>query len=80
MKDSRWDNGKLTTEVEAVGGFPLALRFAVPKGFSCAGVTQVPGAVLRGKPESYGEIYAVTVETPETRTVAVELKFTETDN
>ncbi len=80
VKNSRWDNGKLTTEVEAVGGFPLTLRFTVPKGFSCEGVAQVPGAVLRGQPESNGEIYAVTAETPETRTVALELKFTKTGN
>ena len=74
LKDLAWRDRTLTGTVEAIGGFPLTLRFRVPQPFKLASC-KVPEAVSVRTVMETPEVLAVTVETPETRDVPIALDF-----
>lgn len=74
LKDQRWNDNTLTVMVDAVGGFPQTLRFAVPDGFALKSVESSVGKATSTS-ECDGRVIAVTIETPNTETVSLSLLF-----
>ena len=74
LKDQTWSGKTLTATVHAIGGFPMTVRFAVPKGFEVRDVV-AEGAEVASRKESDRRILAVMLKTAETKDVALRLTF-----
>ena len=74
LKDQTWNDRTLTATVNAIGGFPMTVRFAVPEGFDLREVA-ADGAEVASRKESGGRILAVTLKTAETKDVTLRLTF-----
>ena len=75
LKGQAWDGRTLTATVEAIGGFPLTVRFHVPKGFAFKGVRAPAGVRAEARAEADGEVLAVTVAAEKTADVPLTLEF-----
>lgn len=74
LKDQVWSGKTLTVTVNAVGGFPMTVRFAVPKDFVVQDIV-AEGAKTSWRKESDGRVVAVDVSSEVTADVVLKLMF-----
>ena len=75
LKDQVWSGKTLTATVNAIGGFPMTVRYTVPTGFLFQKVTVPDDITATPRFEAGGKVLAVTLIGPTTRDVEVALQF-----
>ena len=74
LKDQVWSGRTLTVTVNAIGGFPMTVRLAVPEGFVVQDVV-AEGAKASWRKECDGRVVAVDVSSEVTADVVLKLVF-----
>ncbi len=79
LKDQKWnaEANALQIDVEAVAGFPLTFAVSVPDGFAFNSAAAVDMKDVSVKAASADGVVRITVLSPETRVVPVNLSFSE---
>ena len=74
LLDQKWDGARLVAKVDAVGGFPQVVRFAVPNGWKIKSAT-ANGVGIKVKEECGGRVVAVKLAVPRSCVVDLCLDF-----
>ena len=70
----KWDGSRLVAKVDAIGGFPQVVRFALPKGWKIKSAT-ANGVGIKVKEECGGRVAAVVLSVPRSCVVDLCLDF-----
>ena len=78
LRNVRWQDSTLRTDVDVVGGFSQTIRFAVPEGWALKSVAASSGAPAAPRMEADGRVLAVELSSEVTATVSLAASFEET--